>query len=179
MAAAEKESVVTPLENISYSHQPGSIIDGKYQLEAMLGEGGMATVWKAQHIALRKAVAVKLMRPELRLGELTQRLVIEAQVEAQLSHPSIVRVSDFGQTEDGTAFMVMELLEGRSLAEEISRCGAMDPEQSVRLLMPVVDALACAHEAGIVHRDVKPENIFLAHADDVLRPKIVDFGIAM
>ena len=179
MAAREKEPVVTLLRKHRLFASAWNVIDGKYQLDAMLGEGGMATVWKAHHIMLRKDVAIKLVKPELRLGELTQRLILEAQVEAQLSHPSVVRVSDFGQTEDGTAFMVMELLQGRSLADELARCGKLDAEQSVRLLLPVIDALACAHEAGIVHRDLKPENIFLAHGDDdILRPKIVDFGIA-
>jgi eukaryotic-like serine/threonine-protein kinase len=169
---------VTPLENIAYSHRSGMIIDGKYRLETLLGEGGMATVWRAQHVVLGTQVAIKLVKPEARLGELTQRLIVEAQVEAQLTHPSIVRVSDFGQTDDGMAFMVMELLQGRSLAEEMARCGAIDPIEAVRLLLPVVDALAFAHEAGIVHRDLKPENIFLAQGDRGVRPKIVDFGIA-
>jgi tRNA A-37 threonylcarbamoyl transferase component Bud32 len=162
-----------------YEYQSGNVIAGRYLLEESLGEGGMGVVWRARHVVLNTPVAIKLVRPELRYTDVAQRLMLEAQVEAQLKHPNIVRVSDFGHTEIGDSFMVMELLSGRSLAKELELSGAMEPEQAVRLILPVLDALAYAHACGIVHRDIKPENIFLARSEaGGVLPKIVDFGIA-
>jgi serine/threonine-protein kinase len=160
-------------------YEPGQLIDGRYLLEEPLGEGGMGMVWKARHAVLNTPVAIKLVLPELRFTDVAQRLMLEAQVEAQLKHPNVVRVSDFGQTGNGDSFMVMELLSGRSLAKELELSGAMEPEQAVRLVLPLLDALAYAHASGIVHRDIKPENIFLSRSEaGAVMPKIVDFGIA-
>jgi len=160
------------------SYQPGVVVDGKYQLQSQLGEGGMGTVWLARNVALDVRVALKLIRPEMRGEETAERLLLEARVEAKLRHPNIVRAFDFGQTELGDDFIVMELLEGSSLAELVEQRGSLAPVEAVQLLLPVIDALCHAHGHGVVHRDIKPQNIFLDSAGPDAEPKLLDFGIA-
>jgi serine/threonine protein kinase len=154
------------------------LLGGKYCLEAPLGEGGMGTVWFARNVTLDAPVALKLIRPEMRAAETTERLLREARVEAKLKHPNIVRVFDFGQTEVGDAFIVMELLEGQSLDELLEQRRQLSPAEAVELLLPVVGALRYAHKHGVVHRDIKPQNIFLDRAASQSGPKLLDFGIA-
>jgi len=156
----------------------GDVIAGKYRLASLLGEGGMGAVWRARNIDLDVEVALKLIRAEATLSEATDRLLREAQAAAKLIDPGIVRVFDFGRSEHGNPFIVMELLEGEDLAAAIQRRGRLSPKRAVRVLLPVVRALTIAHENGIVHRDLKPENVFLAKTPNGLQPKVVDFGIA-
>jgi serine/threonine protein kinase len=157
----------------------GDVIADKYRLVRKLGEGGMGTVWVAQNQALDMSVAIKLMRgggdPTRQVGRLTQ----EARAAAKLGHPAIMRVFDFGTTEGGDPFIVMELLHGESLAAVLERRGNLSETKAVQTILPVVHALVAAHDKGIVHRDLKPENIFLARTDaGGIQPKLVDFGIA-
>lgn len=159
-------------------YRPGAIIRGKYRLERVLGEGGVGTVWLARNLVLDSAVALKLMRSDLDGPDVALRLLDEARAEAKLEHRAVVRVFDFGETERGTPFIVMELLEGANLATWLEHSGKLEPIWAVQMLLPIVDALACAHELGIVHRDLKPENLFLARSGRSLQPKVVDFGIA-
>lgn len=154
------------------------LIAGKYELLELLGEGGMGSIWRGRHVLLDTPVAIKLLRRDLRSPELAERFLREARAAARLGHPAIVRVTDVGETEDATPFLVMELLHGQSLARLIDREGPVRPERALQMLLPIADALAVAHRKGIVHRDVKPDNVFLALESYGVQPKLLDFGIA-
>lgn len=161
---------------------PGDWIGKKYRLKELRGAGGMGTVWVAHNAVLDIDVALKLMRFEQFRADpkrIFRRLLQEARAAARLEHPAIVRVFDFGLTDAGSPYIVMELLRGESLAELMARQPSMDATRAVQLLLPIADALATAHGRGIIHRDIKPENLFLA-TDEYgrLQPKIVDFGVA-
>jgi eukaryotic-like serine/threonine-protein kinase len=168
-------SQIGPLGGPRYA--VGDVIADKYRLESVLGEGGMGTVWRALNLQLEAPVAIKLIRAELDRELLTQRLKQEARAAAKLGHPGIVRVFDVGGTQYGDPFIVMELLEGRSLAKLLVAEQRLAAVRAVQLLLPVADALSVAHVKGIIHRDLKPDNIFLAIEDERLQPKLVDFGI--
>jgi len=159
-------------------YRVGDLIAGKYRLEALLGEGGMGTVWRAFNLQLEAPVALKLIRGELDRASLGGRLKQEARAAAKLGHPAIVRVFDVGESELGDPFIVMELLSGQTLGRLLTTEQRLSAVQGVQLLLPVADALVAAHAKGIVHRDLKPDNIFLAHEGEQLRPKLLDFGIA-
>jgi serine/threonine-protein kinase len=160
----------------------GDLIAGKYVLETKLGEGGMGSVWVARHEALDIQVAIKVIRADvrkIRAARSTERLLQEARAAARLGHPAIVRISDFGLTDDGDPFLVMELLDGEDLASALDRRGRVSPIKAVRMLLPIAHALLVAHQKHIVHRDIKPENIFLVRNEDgTLQPKLIDFGVA-
>lgn len=158
----------------------GDVIAEKYQLGRRLGQGGMGEVWLAHNQTLDIDVAVKLIRTQDEVSEeMTDRLLTEARAAARLGHPAIVRVNDFGKTERGDPFIVMERLRGEDLADTLTQVGRLSAIKAVRTLLPIVHALAAAHTKGIVHRDLKPENIYLAKTDEgQIHPKLVDFGIA-
>jgi len=157
---------------------PGDVIANKYQLERCLGEGGQGCVWRAQNLVLELPVAIKLVHPESLHGLVPERLFREARAAATLGHPSIVRVFDIGRTSEGLPYLVMELLRGESLASWVVRAGRLAPIQALRLLLPIADGLVAAHAEGIIHRDVKPDNIFVALHGDLIQPKLLDFGLA-
>ena len=157
----------------------GRVIDERYRVESLLGRGGMGAVYRAHHLAMGKPVAVKVVRPELGgTVDAARRFHREARAASLLSHPHTIRVFDFGQMPDRTLYMVMELLDGRSLARVIAD-GPLGWERAVRVASEVAQSLVEAHEHGLVHRDLKPENIILldtaGHPDFV---KVLDFGIA-
>jgi hypothetical protein len=154
----------------------GDVVDEKYRLEQVLGEGGMGRVWLARNLQLDSPVALKLVHLRTQGSDAASRLLTEARVEANLRHPNIVRVFDY-QVRGDIAYTVMEQLEGCSLADVIDS-SALPACDAIQLLLPVIDALCVAHRAGIVHRDIKPENIFVARSDDGLCPKLLDFGVA-
>ncbi|HKP63330.1 MAG TPA: serine/threonine-protein kinase, partial [Polyangiales bacterium] len=156
----------------------GALLDGKYRLQRIVGDGGMAIVWLAYNEVLELPVALKVMRPELRGHEASARFRTEARVQAKLRHPNVVRVFDYGETPGGDAFIVMELLEGSTLADRLETRGAFTPEGAVQVMLPVIGALCAAHRAGVIHRDLKPDNIFLVEGGAHPRPKLLDFGIA-
>jgi eukaryotic-like serine/threonine-protein kinase len=163
----------------SPGHSPGDILAGKYEIVSLLGEGGMGTVWRARSLALDSDVAIKVLHCDRADSQAAQRLLREARATARVGHPSIVRAFDFGETEAGEPFLVMELLEGTSLADWLDRKGRMSPIQAVQMLLPIAAGLAAAHARGIVHRDIKPENILIVpDGASTFLPKIVDFGIA-
>jgi serine/threonine-protein kinase len=137
----------------------------------------MGSVWRAYNLQLEIPVAIKLLRPDMGSTDLGQRLRVEARAAAMLAHPSIVRVFDIGESERGEPFIVMELLLGESLASVLQR-GPLPPASAVGLLLPIAEALGVSHSHGVVHRDLKPDNIFLAAEGGSLRPKLLDFGIA-
>jgi serine/threonine protein kinase len=158
---------------------PGLIVADKYELLRPLGSGGMGEVWVAHHLSLDIDVAIKFIGDAgAAESGLAERLLEEARNTARLGHPAIVRALDFGHTERGDPFIVLELLAGEDLATRIEQKGPLDPEQAVATLLPIVHALSVVHEAGIVHRDIKPENVFLAQAELGLQAKLLDFGIS-
>jgi eukaryotic-like serine/threonine-protein kinase len=167
----------TTLRSTSPASAQPALFGGKYLLEELIGEGGMGSVWRARNVMLDLPVALKRVHPDARSADSSARLLTEARVEAKLRHPGIVSVFDYGETTEGDTFIVMELLEGRSLAALLED-GPTPPVTAVRLMLPIIHALHTAHCAGVVHRDLKPENIFLAHAGSHVQPKLLDFGIA-
>jgi serine/threonine-protein kinase len=158
-------------------YRAGDVIARKYRLRAVIGEGGMGTVWAARNEDLQLDVAIKLVHRHLNVEDTRRRLLAEARAEARIDHPGVVRVLDVGAT-CGDSFLVMELLQGSSLGKLLRKTGRLTPAVAVKILLPVIDALAHAHEKGVVHRDLKPDNIFLADSGGRLQPKVVDFGIA-
>ena len=153
----------------------GRRLGGRYRLEALLATGGMGEVWAARDLLLDRAVAVKVLGGALAGdGRAAERLRREARAAARLEHPSIARVLDLGE-QDGRPYLVMELLAGESLAARIDRARAMAPPEAARVVAAVADALEAAHRGGVVHRDVKPGNVFLTSDGEV---KVLDFGIA-
>lgn len=158
----------------------GTILDGKYRLDAFLSRGGMGAVFRGTHVMLNRPVAVKMINPDLVTSpEIVRRFQREARAATQLTHPNVVDVYDLGQTADGTLYIVMELVSGRSLKEVIRTSGPLEPARIVRILGQVCEGLALAHRRNIVHRDLKPQNIMLARdAAGAEVAKIVDFGIA-
>jgi serine/threonine-protein kinase len=170
--------MVTPDNFEAPLHPPGTII-GRYRLVRTLGEGGMGSVHEAVHLDLGKRVAMKILRPEVaRVAESRARFLREGRTAASIHHAHVVEVFDVGQ-EGGALYLVMEYLEGENLYEHLYRVGAMPVAACVDLLLPVCAALAVAHEQGIVHRDVKPENVFLARSrHGALQSKLLDFGIS-
>ena len=137
----------------------------------------MATVWRAFNVQLEMPVAIKFLRPGLASPEFCQRLRVEARAAAQFVHPAIVRIFDIEETDDGEPCIVMELLEGESLGQKMDR-GPIPAIEVVQLLLPIAEGLSYVHSHGLVHRDLKPDNIFLAKAEGRLQPKLLDFGIA-
>ncbi|HEX7671716.1 MAG TPA: serine/threonine-protein kinase, partial [Polyangiaceae bacterium] len=159
-------------------YTPGEVIAGKYELMSLIGEGGMGSVWLARNLSIDSRVALKLLRADLDADDAAERLLQEARAAARIGHRAIVRVFDVGHTEQGDPFLVMELLEGDSLATVLASRGRLTPIQAVQTLLPIIDAVAAAHGRGIVHRDLKPDNIFLVREQRRTQPKVLDFGIA-
>ncbi|MBA2314572.1 MAG: serine/threonine protein kinase, partial [Chloroflexi bacterium] len=153
----------------------GNVLGGRYRLIELLGQGGMATIYRARDSQLERDVAVKLLRPEYgRDPDFLSRFRQEAQNAASLNHPNIVQVYDYGQDPAGP-FIVMELVDGEDLASVIRRTGPMPPAQAARIAAAAARALEVAHRRGIVHRDVKPGNVMV---DRDGRIEVADFGIA-
>ncbi len=146
----------------------------------MLGTGGMGRVYLAEHVAIQKRVALKVLHPQYsQKRDIVERFQQEAISASRIKHPGVLEVFDFGELPDGSAYIAMELLEGRDLGETLEKFGPLRPELALEVLLQVCRALDAAHAAGVVHRDLKPDNVFL-HGGDNGHPivKIVDFGIA-
>jgi serine/threonine-protein kinase len=152
---------------------------GNYELTAFIGEGGMGTVYAAVHLGLGKRVAIKTLRTELAADpDVRVRFLREGKAAAAVRHPNVVDVDDVG-IHDDMPYLVMELLEGEDLRALVNRSGRLAVQQTVDILVPVLLAMAEAHRAGVVHRDLKPDNIFLARGyGGALVPKVLDFGIS-
>jgi serine/threonine-protein kinase len=153
----------------------GTILNGKWRLDEVLGIGGMATVYAATH-RNQKRVAIKMLHPEVSIDQqVTSRFTREGYVANTVGHPGAVSVLDDDVTEDGAAFLVMELLEGETLDHRREKVGSLAPGDVLNIADQVLDVLATAHAKGILHRDLKPENLFLTSTGQV---KVLDFGIA-
>ncbi|MEI9948938.1 MAG: serine/threonine-protein kinase [Pseudomonadota bacterium] len=158
----------------------GTLLAGRYRMEALIGSGGMGAVYRAEHVHMRKAVAVKVLHKEMTaFPEVVARFEREAVAAGRIEHPHVVSASDFGQLEDGSFYLVLEFIEGQSLGKLVSKLGALSPTRALRITRQIVEALQAAHGVGIVHRDLKPDNVMLVDRDD--DPdfvKVLDFGIA-
>jgi serine/threonine-protein kinase len=158
----------------------GTQLDGRYRLDRLVGEGATAWVFAAQDLRLERDIAVKVLKSRLADEQAAQRkrFVAEGRTLARLVHPHVVLVHDAGETKDGVGYLVMELSEAGSLESELYRRGSLSAEECLQLLLPLLGALACAHDRGIVHRDIKPANIALVHERHGMKAKLLDFGIA-
>src|SRR6266550_4740931 len=158
----------------------GHTLDDKYRLDAQLGIGGMGTVYRARHLLIDRPVAVKVLNPRFVEDEAARtRFQREARAAGRLQHTNAVTVTDFGQTQDGYVYIVMELLEGRTLRDILAKEAPLEAARSVSLMLQVSAAVAAAHEAGIIHRDLKPANIFIVQRAEVPSlVKVLDFAIA-
>ena len=155
------------------------LIRGKYRLERRLGDGAMGVVWAATNELTSRVVAIKLLAEADE--QLAARLRREAKAYGQLKHPNIVEIVDLGETEAGEPFLVMELLEGETLARRLKQAGRLPPAEAARIARDVARALAAAHAQHIIHRDLKPANIFLQKSEDApdgVVVKVLDFGVA-
>jgi serine/threonine protein kinase len=159
--------------------QPGMVLRGKYEVLERVGAGGMATVYRARHLAFDEVCAIKVVATKLADDDdFLRRFRNEAIVARRFQHQNAVRVDDLDTTEDGRPFIVMEYVEGANLREVVRREGALSLRRAVTLARQVASALAAAHDLGIVHRDIKPDNILLAGSGPEEKAKVLDFGIA-
>ncbi|HEX5661811.1 MAG TPA: serine/threonine-protein kinase [Polyangiales bacterium] len=158
----------------------GTLVDKRYRIDAQIGEGGMGVVYKATHVALNKVVALKILRGDMAKDpEVVQRFMQEAQAASGIGHENIIDIHDFGKLPDGTAYFVMEYLNGRPLNDLIQRGGSIPTMDAVSILRQVANALGAAHERGIVHRDLKPDNVIVLNRGETTNfAKVLDFGIA-
>jgi len=156
----------------------GEFIDGRYQLQALIAEGGMASIYRAVDTRLDRPVAVKIMHSHLANDEdFVNRFIREAKATASLNHPNVVAIQDQGWNTGGVpaVFIVMEYVDGFTLRDLMHERGALSPADTLRLMTPILNALSAAHRIGIIHRDIKPENILISNDG---RIKIADFGLA-
>ena len=157
----------------------GAVLSGKYRIDERLNEGGMGTVYRATHVLMEKTVAIKVLRPSLAADEkIVARFSREARAASRISHPNTLSVTDFGEDENGVVFLVMEFLSGRTLKQLIRDEGPLPLTRVVEIVRQVGDALNAAHQQGVVHRDLKSDNIMLLDTVAGDHAKVLDFGIA-
>ncbi|MFW5920259.1 MAG: serine/threonine-protein kinase, partial [Polyangiales bacterium] len=181
----------TRLSTPSQMHEPqpqgadplvGTTLNERYRIVGRIGEGGMGIVYEAEHVVIEKRVALKVLREDFSSRpEVVERFRQEAKSASRIGHQHIVDISDFGETPSKQSYFVMEYLKGEDLANLLAREGTVAPERAVKIALQCCRALGAAHGKGIVHRDMKPENVFLIRRDDDEAEdfvKIVDFGIA-
>ncbi len=158
----------------------GQVVDNKYKLIRLLGEGGMGAVYEAEHILIRRRCAVKFLHPEIaRNQDIVRRFIQEAQAAAAIGHKGIIDIYDVGTTQGGATYIVMEYLDGASLAERLEGGKRLAPAAAAEVAVQALGALAFAHKQGIVHRDIKPDNLFLTQQPGLATAvKVLDFGIA-
>jgi eukaryotic-like serine/threonine-protein kinase len=165
--------------NTAHAVAPGDLIDGRYRIVELIGEGGMGAVFLAEHVGLSKEVALKVIHPSFAgNGEIRARFAREAMASARVEHPHVASALDIGELPDGAAYLVMPLVRGPSLTEALAG-GPMPEARVIELGAQIADALAAAHAAGIIHRDLKPDNVVLMPREDGGdHVKVLDFGIA-
>ncbi|HKR02793.1 MAG TPA: serine/threonine-protein kinase [Pyrinomonadaceae bacterium] len=158
----------------------GTVLDKKYRLDLRIGTGGMGTVYRATHLLIDRPVAVKVLNPRYVEDEAAQtRFRREARAAGRLQHSNAVTVTDFGRTSEGLVYIVMELLEGRTLRDVLGHDAPLDVARAVSIMLQIAAAVGAAHKAGIIHRDLKPANIFIVQRKDAPPfVKVLDFGIA-
>ena len=176
-------AVLDPVEHCAAGDAlgAGAVVDARYRIERRLGRGGMGAVYRARHLKVGRTVAIKVLSPELvAMPDVRRRFESEARAASAAGHPGIVEVFDAGTLADGRPYLVMEELQGHELTEEIDPEHPMHPRRAARILRDVARAVAAAHEVGVVHRNLKPENVFVRDDPDSGEPrvKVLDFGIA-
>ena len=162
-------------------HRVGSTIDGQFTILGVLGSGGMGVVYRALQHSMEREVALKLLRSDAAADtQAVRRFLQEARAVSRMRHPNVITVFDFGQTLAGELYLVMELLEGHTLAEELRLQGPLPPERARHVAMQMCDAIHHAHEQGLVHRDLKPDNVFVVSSPSRRQDfvKVLDFGVA-
>ncbi len=170
----------TTISDVPVDPLIGRVFDSKYRLDQRLGGGGMGTVYRATHLLIERPVAVKVLSQRF-VGDETaqQRFRREARASGRMQHPNAVMVNDFGATEDGWLYIVMELLEGQTLRELLAREAPLDPARVVSFMLQTCAAVGAAHDAGLIHRDLKPANIFIEQRPNLAAVvKVLDFGVA-
>ena len=156
----------------------GTVIDGKYRLQSVLGRGGLGTVFRAQHVGSLVTVALKLLHPRFaERPEYRRSLLPEARRAATVTHEHCARLLDVGEGDEGITYLAMEMVEGQTL-EEVLQDGPLPPEQALDVLLQVSEALSAVHEAGLVHCDLSPRNVMVTARSGRLEAKVLDFGIA-
>lgn len=170
----------TALTQLADESIVGTMFAEKYHVISLLGSGGMSSVYKAKHVLMGRIVALKVLQSHLASSpQSVRRFQLEAQAASKLQHTNLVSVFDFGVSSVGEPFLVMDYLQGKSLADLLDKVKKVDVERFVSIFAPVCDAMAHAHAEGVIHRDLKPGNIMLVDADDGSEiPKVVDFGLA-
>ncbi len=176
-------TTLCPADGVALEKDPDSLVGttlaGKYRIDARLNEGGMGTVYRGTHVLMDKTVAIKVLRPSLAADEkIVARFSREARAASRISHPNALSVTDFGEDESGHVFLVMEFLSGKTLKQVIRDEGPLPLARVVDITRQVGDALNAAHEQGVVHRDLKSDNIMLLDTMAGDHAKVLDFGIA-
>ncbi len=179
-ACGEDLRGLTPGSSTLAGPWSGAIIDGRYRLTEKLGEGGMGSVYKVEHVRMGKVLALKVLRPDIAVDKkIKQRFQQEARVVSKLSHPNTIQVFDFGELEDGSLYIAMEYVSGRDLAWMLRSHGSLPERRATSIVTQVLASLSEAHEQNIIHRDIKPANVMLVKrkdGEDLV--KVLDFGIA-
>ncbi len=171
------ETQGSTIKSASNDDRIGELIAGKYKIIEKLGQGGMGTVYKVEQVLLSKICALKLISSNVSSIHL-RRFQIEAKAAAQLEHANTIKTLDFGMTDDGVAYIVMEYADGITLSDHLRKHGPLSIEDTLGIFIPLCHALDEAHSKGIVHRDIKPSNILLVKKDNALVGKLADFGVA-
>jgi serine/threonine-protein kinase len=159
----------------------GVVLGDRYRVDARIGAGGMGLVYKATHLLIGRTLAIKVLRRRYaEQDEVAKRFALEARVASSVKHTNVVDLIDYGSTPLGSPFYVMEFLDGRSLARELARKGPIEPARALDIACQIARGLSAAHQAGVIHRDLKPDNVYLVAADQhgPELVKILDFGIA-
>ncbi|HKR65797.1 MAG TPA: serine/threonine-protein kinase [Thermoanaerobaculia bacterium] len=156
---------------------PGEILDGRYEIVQRLGAGGMGEVYKATHLLLGASRVIKVVHPNISTNtDARERFLREARAATKVQHPNVATVHDFAALPDGSHYMVWEFIDGENLAQRLKARGPLPPRNAVRIAIQALRGLEAIHRAGIVHRDISPENLMISHADDTV--KIIDLGVA-
>src|SRR5678816_4259569 len=176
-------TTLCPADGVALEKDPDSLVGttlaGKYRIDARLNEGGMGTVYRGCHVLMDKTVAIKVLRPSLAADEkIVARFSREARAASRITHPNALSVTDFGEDERGHVFLVMEYLSGKTLKHVIREEGPLPLARVVDIARQIGDALNAAHEQGIIHRDLKSDNIMLVDTMSGDHAKVLDFGIA-
>jgi serine/threonine protein kinase len=183
MSEPWSDDVIRQMSDVSelalFVPTPGELIAGKYRIEERLGRGGMSLVFRATHVISNKQVALKWMLSPSSSAQANARFIREARAAARVDHPNVVDVYDIAQDGHRGLYMVMQLLQGESLAKRLAR-GPLAPDEAISLLLPALRGVVAVHAAGVIHRDLKPDNIFLCVSGERELPeaKVLDFGIS-
>lgn len=167
-----------PIEQVNANALLGQLVDGRYQVESVLGQGGMGVVFRAVQTSVQRPVAMKTLHPQLAMAPtFFERFRREAEIASRLHHPNIITIFDFGRTSDGTCYYVMEMLEGVSLRQRVKNEGPMTLRQAAAVIEQATLGVGHAHKQNVIHRDLKPHNVMLSLIDGNEYVKVLDFGL--